>query len=210
MNKNALIWGADGGIGQALAGHLIDQGWTVVLTGRHPERMQNLAGLVVEADVSDPFSVQSAVSAISQEVDEVHLWIYAVGDIISSPVSQMTVQVWRRILDANLTGAFLTTHYSLPLLAQDAHLFYLGARTERLRLPGLAAYVAAKGGLESFAEVVRKETRRKVTLVRPAAVDTPLWSKTPFKLPPHPLIPADLASQIIQAYQEGTGGVLDL
>lgn len=210
MNKNALIWGADGGIGQALASYLLDQGWTVVLTGRHPERMQNLAGLVVEADVSDPFSVQSAVSAMSQEVDEVQLWIYAVGDIISSPVSQMTVQVWRRILDANLTGAFLTTHYSLPLLAQDAHLFYLGARTERLRLPGLAAYVAAKGGLESFTEVVRKETRRKVTLVRPAAVDTPLWNKTPFKLPPHPLSPADLASRILQAYQEGTSGVLDL
>ncbi len=210
MNKNALIWGADGGIGRALARRLLDEAWTVVLTGRHPERMEDLAGVVVEADVSDPFSVQSAVSAISQEVDEVQLWVYAVGDIISSPVNQMSIQVWRRILDANLTGAFLATHYSLPLLAQDAHLFYLGARSERLRLPGLAAYVAAKGGLENFTEVVRKETRRKVTLVRPAAVDTPLWSKTPFKLPPHPLTPADLADAILHAYQDGSGSVLDL
>ena len=91
------------------------------------------------------------------------------------PICQMmTLQVWTRILDANLTGAFLTTHYSWPLLARDAHLFYLSATSERLRLPGLGANVTAKGRLENFAEVVRKESKRKITVVRPSAVDTTL------------------------------------
>jgi NAD(P)-dependent dehydrogenase (short-subunit alcohol dehydrogenase family) len=210
MSKNALIWGADGGIGQAVARNLLEQGWQVVTVGRHIERMEALGGVVIEAEISDTFSVQTAVAAISQEVDEIDLWVYAIGDITSAPVSQMTLNNWRRILDANLNGAFLATHYSLPLLAQEAHLFYLGAISERMRLPGLSAYAAAKAGIEAFAEVVRKETRKRVSVVRPAAVDTPLWAKSPFKLPTHHLSPQDVAARILQAYQSGEKGNLDL
>ena len=46
--------------------------------------------------------------------------IYAVGDITSAKTAGMTPEAWQRIVDANLTGAFLTTHGSLPLLAADA------------------------------------------------------------------------------------------
>lgn len=208
--ENALIWGADGGIGQAVAQRMVDQGWKVLLAGRHVERLEGLGGVPVEVEVSDPFSMQTALAAISQEVDEIHLWVYAVGDITSALLAQMSLQSWRRILDANLTGAFLATQHSWPLLAKQAHLFYLGAVDERLRQPGLAAYVAAKAGLEAFADVVRKESRRRVTVVRPSAVDTPLWQKTPFKLPPRSLSPADVAARIWQAYQEGAEGNLDL
>lgn len=210
MTKNALIWGADGGIGQAVARNLLVQGWQVVTVGRHTERLEELGGVAVEAEISDPFAVQTAVAAISQEVDEVDLWVYTIGDITSAPVSQMALNDWRRILDANLNGAFLATHYSLPLLAADAHLFYLGAISERMRLPGLSAYAAAKAGIEAFAEVVRKETRKRVSVVRPAAVDTPLWAKSPFKLPAHHLTPQDVAARILQAYQSGEKGNLDL
>jgi NAD(P)-dependent dehydrogenase (short-subunit alcohol dehydrogenase family) len=208
--ENALIWGADGGIGQAVARRLVDQGWKVILAGRHVERFEGLGGVPVEAEVGDPFSMQAALTAISQEVDEIQLWVYAVGDITSAPVAGMSLPDWRRILDANLTGAFLATQQSWPLLAKQAHLFYLGALHERLRQPGMGAYAAAKAGLEAFAEVVRKESRRRVTVIRPSAVETPLWKKTPFKLPPRPLSPADVANRIWQAYQEGTESNLDL
>jgi NAD(P)-dependent dehydrogenase (short-subunit alcohol dehydrogenase family) len=208
--ENALIWGAGGGIGQAVAQRLLDQGWKVILAGRHVEHFEGPGGILVEAEVGDPFSMQTALAAIGQEVDEIRLWVYAVGDIVSSPVAKMPLLDWRRILDANLTGAFLATQQSWPLLAKQAHLFYLGALNERLRQPGLGAYVAAKAGLEAFAEVVRKESLWRVTVVRPSAVDTSLWKKTPFKLPPRPLSPADVAARIWQAYQDGTEGNLDL
>ena len=79
-----------------------------------------------------------------------------------------------------------------------------------MRLPGLSAYAAAKAGLEAFADVVRKESRRKVTVVCPGAADTPFWSKVPFRLPPHHLKPDQVAAQIIQAYAEGHQGQLDI
>lgn len=117
---------------------------------------------------------------------------------------------WQRILQANLTGPFLTTHFSWPLLSEASHLFYLGAVSERMQQPGLSAYAAAKAGLEAFAEVVRKESRRKVIVVRPGAVDTLFWRKVPFKLPPHHLKPGEVAARIILAYAEGHQGQLDL
>lgn len=160
--------------------------------------------------MSDAFSVQSAVTAISQEVNEADLWVYAAGDIASLRVNEMSPLDWQRILQANLTGAFLATHFSWPLLSKEAHLFYLGAVSERMRLPGLSAYAADKAGLEAFADVVRKESRRKVTVVRPGAADTPFWNKVPFKLPPHHLTADDVAARIIQAYSEGHQGQLDI
>jgi NAD(P)-dependent dehydrogenase (short-subunit alcohol dehydrogenase family) len=114
-------------------------------------------------------------------------------------------------LDANLNGAYLAIHYSLPLLAPQAHIFFLGAISERMRLPRLSAYAAAKAGLEAFAEALRKEQRkRRVTVVRPVAVDTPFWDKVPFNLPPHPLQPDDVAQRILAAYHERHKGPLDL
>ena len=209
--KNAMIWGATGGIGQALANALMVRNWQVVGVSRDSGPGELGLESNIAVDVSDSFSVQSAVQAASFEVDEIDLWIYAAGDIISAKVGEMAPGVWQRIISANLSGAYLATHFSLPLLASDAHLFYLGAVSERLRLPGLSAYAAAKAGLEAFAEALRKEQRgRRVTVVRPGAVTTPLWDKVPMRLPKDAATPEKVASRILQAYDEGRSGTLDL
>lgn len=211
--KTAMIWGAHGGIGQALTKQLQADGWTVLGVARQAERLEMLgvSDFVFEADVSKPHEVQQAVMAASHEVDAVDLWVYTAGDITSATVSEMTPDTWQRILNANLTGAFLAAHYSQPLLAADAHLFFVGAISERMRMPGLSAYAAAKSGLEAFAEALRKEARKqKITVVRPAAIATPLWQKVPFRMPGNALAPDAVAEHILAAYQEGFKGTLDI
>ncbi len=210
MSQNAMIWGAGGAIGSALVTMLLEAGWQIAALGRLSSEAEQSGAVAIDAEVGDDFSVRTAVNAAAQELGEVNLWVYAAGDIAARPVGEMELADWRRILDANLTGAYLTTHHSLPLLAKDAHLFYLGAVSERMRLPGLGAYAAAKAGLEALAEVVRKETRRRVSVVRPSAVDTPFWDKVPFKLPPHHLAAQDVAVRILQAYADGHQGLLDI
>lgn len=211
MNKSAMVWGAGGGIGRALVSGLREGGWRVLAMGRHTTQLRDLTSHLFEADVADPGAVERAVAAASQEVGQVDLWIYAAGDIAAGKVAEVSPTTWQRILEANLVGAYLAAHYSLPLLAQDAHLVFLGAISERLRLPRLSAYAAAKAGLEAFVDVLGKEERkRRVTLVRPAAVDTPLWDKAPFKLPPGALSPDETAARILAAYRDGHRGVLDL
>ena len=169
--STALIWGASGGIGRALVQRLHAEHWTIGAVSRHPDDLADLTPHRYAADVADEFAVRQVVYAIAQDLPEIDLWLYAAGDIVSSKVAEMDAAAWRRILNANLTGAYLTTHHSAPILAEQAHLVYIGAYSEKLRLPGLSAYAAAKAGLEVFVEALAKEERRRrVTLVRPGAV----------------------------------------
>jgi len=208
--KTAMVWGASGGIGTALVKRLVDSGWHVLSVARDAGSVTALTSYAVEADVADPEDVRQAVEQAKGMVGEVDLWIYAVGDNLSTKIMDMSFEDWRRILDANLNGAFAAVHYSLPLLAADAHVVFLGAVSERLRLPGLSAYAASKAGLEALGEVLRKEQRgRRVTVVRPKAVETGLWDKVPFKAPRGALAPEELAEGILFAYAEGHNGTLD-
>ncbi len=208
--STVLIFGASGGIGRALTEVFAGAGHTVVALARRTEGLGLATPYVLACDITDPEGVASAVLRARELSGPFDVLIYAVGDILSAKVAEMSPDDWRRILDANLTGVYLTVRAALPHLAPKAHLFLLGAQHERLRLPGLGAYAAAKAGLEALAEVIRKETRRKVTVVRPAAVDTPLWGKVPFRMPAHALSPRQVAEAILQAWAEGREGILDL
>lgn len=201
MKKTALIWGVNGGIGSALAVHLLKEGWQVAGTARSELQALQITPLAFEADVANPYSVRQAVVAMAQEIDGVDWWVYAIGDILSNPIGNMDEVEWQRILNANLTGVFHAIHHSQALLNEGAPIYILGAVSERMRLPGLAAYAAAKAGLEAFAEVLRKELKRTVVVVRPAAVDTALWKKVPFRLPANALKAEELAQKMYSAYQ---------
>ncbi len=206
-----MVWGASGGIGEAIVELLVANGWTVLAIARYTDRLASLTPHVINADVSRRSDVEQAVTSAGYSFNQVDLWIYAVGDIVSEKVETMSPAVWNRIIDANLTGAFLTAHYSQPLLAADAHMVFVGAVSERMQIPGLTAYAAAKAGLEAFAEALRKESRkRRVTVVRPGAVNTSFWDKVPFKMPANAMAPSDVSQKILDAYTQGHSGRLDL
>ena len=209
--KTALIWGASGGMGRALVTRLDREAWTVLGVSRHPDDLLDLTPHTFEADVTDSEQVAHVVEGARRVVPEVDLFVYAAGTIASERVKRMDAETWHRVIGANLTGAFLTTQASLPLLASDAHLVYLGAYDDRLRMPGLTAYAASKAGLEAFTDALAKEQRRlRVTLVRPPAVDTAFWDLVPFKLPSGALTPEEVADRILEAYDAEHSGLLDL
>ena len=213
-DRIAIVWGAAGGIGRATVEALVGRGFDVHGVARDASR---LVGVVADpsrahaADVGDPAAVRAAADEIGRVSPPAAIWVYAVGDIMASKVASMSDGDWQRIIGANLSGAFFAAHASLPYLAPDAHLLFLGAPSERVVVPGLAAYASAKAGLESFVAVLAKDERgHKVTLVRPMAVRTPLWNKVPFKPPSTAIEPAEVARAIVQAYDQGRTGVLDL
>ena len=209
--KNAIIWGAAGGIGTALLSELKVAGWTAIAVARETREIDSLADHALEADFADPVSIEQTVYSISQKVESFDLWCYAAGDILSSKVSEMAPEDWDRIISANLSGAYAAIHYSLPLLSEEAHIVLLGAVSERLRLPGLSAYAAAKAGLEAFADSLSKEQRKKrITIVRPGVVATPLWEKVPLRMPADAAPPGKIARKILEAYESGHKGQLDL
>jgi NAD(P)-dependent dehydrogenase (short-subunit alcohol dehydrogenase family) len=209
--KNALIWGAAGGIGQAILTKLNTDDWKTIAIARDTSTIASLADHVFETSFDDPGRLEQTAYLISQEADEIDFWCYAAGDILQAKVSDMAPQDWQKIMSANLTNAYRAIHYSLPLLRENAHIVFIGAVSERLKLPGLSAYAASKAGLEAFAVALSKEERKKrITVVRPGAVKTPLWDKVPLRLPADAASPEKVAEKIIEAYQAGHKGQLDL
>lgn len=144
------------GIGSAVIDRLAAEGWTTVAIGRDEAALPATASYNVKADMSNPSTVEQAVYSAALEVENVDLWVYAVGDIAVEKIADMSKETWARQMSANLTGAYLAAHNSLPLLAENAHLVFVGAISERLQLPGFAAYAAAKAGLEAFAAAFGK------------------------------------------------------
>ncbi|NIV14942.1 MAG: SDR family NAD(P)-dependent oxidoreductase [Aliifodinibius sp.] len=209
--KTAMIWGAAGGIGQACLSHLQEKGWTTIGIAKDTTQISSIATHSFDADFEDPSMVDQVVFLASQIADQVDLWIYTAGDISSSKVSDIKPADAQRIISANLTSAIFAIHSSLPLLSEEAHIFFIGAVSERLRLPGLSAYAAAKAGLEAFADTLRKEERKKlVTVVRPSAVATNFWDKVPLNVPADAAPPEKIAKKILEAYDTKHKGQLDL
>ena len=130
---------------------------------------------------------------------------------MAEPVARMTPATFRRILDANLIGAYNAVHHSLPLLAADAPLVFIGAVSERMRLPGLSAYAAAKAGPGG----VRRGAAQGGTQTagdRGAAGrgQHRFWQKVPFKMPGNALSPEAVAEKVVEAIGGGHQGALDL
>ena len=208
----AIIWGADGGIGKAVTHLLVEKGWDVVAIARHTERVEaDVLALIELENVANQAMVDKAMYEVGMEIDSAEFFLYTIGDINQSKADDTASDTWKRIIDANLTGAFHAYKASLPLLTPDAHLFFLGAVSERLKLPGLSAYVAAKAGLEAFVATITKEQRKRaITLVRPGAVDTDFWAKVSLKKPKDAANPTKLASLIWDAWENKTTGVMDI
>lgn len=208
----AIIWGAGGGIGLALTQQLIDADWDVVAFTRYPDKTEPIATATIEVDnVANAAAVETAIFRAQYEIDSAELFVYAVGDIAQVSAEMMDPNDWKRIIDANLTGAYITYRASLPLLTNQSHLVFIGAVSERLELPKLSAYVAAKAGLEAFVATLRKERRKQpITLVRPGAVDTAFWNKVALRKPKDAATAAQVAGRIIDAYDNKRVGVLDI
>ena len=195
----------------AILAKLNADSWTTIAVAHETKSITSFADYVFETPFDDPGRLEQTAYLISQEAGEIDFWCYAAGDILQAKVSDMAPQDWHRILSANLTNAYYAIHYSLPLLRENAHIIFIGAVSERLKLPGLSAYAASKAGLEAFAVALSKEERKKrITVVRPGAVTTPLWDKVPLRLPADAASPEKVAEKIIDAYQAGHNGQLDL
>ncbi len=209
--KKVIIWGSEGDIGQAIMSKFQQQGMQVAALAREISPVSQAADWSYQVDFTNFEDIQGAGTWLKENLEDADVFVYAAGDIASQKVAEGDPQRWQEILDNNLTGIYQSLRVSLPLLNESSHIFLLGAVSERLQLPGLSAYAAAKAGLEALAVSLSKEERKKkVTVVRPGAVDTSFWDKVPFKKPSHTYSTTQVADKIWEAYQQEHQGQLDL
>jgi len=209
--KTAMILGSDGGIGAALVDQAKNESMYTVSASRSDTVASPNSDLFLTGDFSVPDDLTSMVIHASQEVEAINLWVYAAGDIFSGKAGDIEPGDWKRVFDANLNGAHYALQAFLPLMAEDAHIFFISGYIDRLILPGLSAYAASKAALEVYSSIVQKEQRKKkVALVRLPAVDTKFWEKVPFSTPKGALSPDEVSERIFSAYSQELVGLLDM
>jgi NAD(P)-dependent dehydrogenase (short-subunit alcohol dehydrogenase family) len=188
--RHALITGGGSGIGAAITITLAAAGCAVTLAGRRREPIDALASTLpkacaVQADVTDAAQCASLVTAANAAFGPFDIVIANAGAAESAPFGRTTAELWRRMLDVNLTGAFNTAHAGLADLTRPSpigdtplrRLIFIASTAGLKGYPYVAAYAAAKHGVVGLARSLSAEFARTpltVNAVCPGFTETPL------------------------------------
>jgi NAD(P)-dependent dehydrogenase (short-subunit alcohol dehydrogenase family) len=186
--KVALITGADSGIGRAAAKLFAAKGAKVAALDLDEAKIRAVAAAIEQAggeaislaaDISVPRDVERAMGVVEETWGRLDI-VFANAGIngVWAPLDELTPEEWRRTMDVNLTGTFLTMKYALPLLKMRGGSVVITASVNGNRIfsnTGATAYSCSKAGLVALAKMTALELasdRIRVNVVCPGAITT--------------------------------------
>jgi NAD(P)-dependent dehydrogenase (short-subunit alcohol dehydrogenase family) len=184
--KHALITGGGTGIGAAIARTLAAAGVAVSIAGRRAQPLENVAaGLprakMIVADVTREADCEAMVAAARAAHGPIDILIANAGAAESVPIGKADLAHWQRMIDVNLTGAFLSVQAALPDVARgNAHgrrIVFIASTAGIKGYPYVAAYCAAKHGVVGLARALAAELAPRgvtVNAVCPGFTETPM------------------------------------
>lgn len=188
----ALITGASGGIGQAIARELAREGWMLALHyHRGAEsaealcselRNQGAQCLTFQADLTTPQGAQGLTDAVLERFETVQAVINNAGRLEDGLVSMMSDDQWHRVLDANLHAVFyLTRNLAMHMARQrGGAIVNISSDAGRMGGAGRANYSAAKAGVAGFTRAVARElaaSQVRVNAISPGFIETPMTAE---------------------------------
>ena len=222
----ALITGATGGIGAAVARRLGDAGADLHLIARGRNALRSMAerldGCAWPADLEEADALQDVLEHIVRsQGGPPDVLVNAVGIFEVAPFAETSRTMLDRALATNLRGPFLMIQALLPgMLARGSGMIVtIGSVAGYRAFPGNSAYSASKFGVRGMHEVLAEElhgTGVRATLVEPAATDTPVWDPyRPDERPDLPnraelLQPEDVAEAVLFVVTRPAGVTLPL
>ena len=189
----ALVTGASQGIGRAIALALAEQGADVAVMARSVEKLEAVAAeirefgrrsLVVRGDVADADDVQRTVADITAEFGKISILVNNAAVIRDGLMLRMPRADWEAVIRTNLTGVFLITQQTLPLMlkARYGRIINLTSVAGQLGNAGQVNYATTKAGLVGFTKSLAREyVSRNITVnaVAPGLIETPMTESMP-------------------------------
>ena len=171
--KVAVVTGAGSGVGRHSALALLDLNFHIVLAGRRREALQETVALagdrgsqmsVVVTDVCEPESVAALFREAATIAGRIDLLFNNAGTGAPvGPLEELSLSDWKRVLDVNLTGAFLCTQEAIKIMKfqepQGGRIINNGSVSAQVPRPQAVAYTASKFGLSGLTETTSLEGR---------------------------------------------------
>ena len=167
--RTALITGSVRGIGYALAEGLATAGARIIINGRNETAVQSaVARLSTQAcpalgsvfDVTDEASVIRAFEAFDAQGVAVDILINNAGVQFRKPMVELALEDWRRVVDTNLTGAFVVARQAAKRMIERGRggkIINIGSLTSEAARATVAPYTAAKGGIKLLTRAMAAE-----------------------------------------------------
>lgn len=184
-----VVTGAGQGLGQGIALAMAARGGRVVAVDVNADGAATTARMIEETggtawpcriDVTDEHEVGSAVGAAADRLGGLDLVINGAGVLSVAPVVELEAREWRRVLEVNVTGAFLVSRAAARLMikaARPASIVSVASIAGKVGEPGLAHYAASKFALIGFTQALARELAPHgitVNAVCPGVVATPM------------------------------------
>ena len=207
----ALVTGAGSGIGAAVARRLARRGDQVACVDIEGDRAEEVASgiegaLALAVDVTDEAQCEAMVAATLDRFGDLDKVVTCAGIEKGGDSLEFDVATFRRIVDVNLAGSFLTAQQAARAMTARDHggeIVLIGSINSKVVLPGTAAYASSKGGVLLLGQALAVDFARhgiRVNIVGPGVTDTPmsadslanparraiLLARTPLDRPAHP------------------------
>jgi NADP-dependent 3-hydroxy acid dehydrogenase YdfG len=190
-NEVAVITGGGTGIGASTALELAEAGMSVVINGRRPEPLEEIARCITEkggtavafpADTTDWDSMQRMHDFTMERFGRVDLVVpnASVHDV--ALIAEGDPNWWKTLININVVGLMNTIRAFLPTMIQQkkGHIVVVSSASGRITYVGEASYCASKHAQVAFIDCLRKEAVRyegiKISIIEPGMVETPMLS----------------------------------
>ena len=210
-----IVTGAGRGVGRAIALTLAERGGRVVLCSRSAEDLVQVAdeirerggvAEIVPGDIREEAVAQALAERALDTFGRIDTLVNNAGIGGYERVESLTLASWQRVLDTNLTGAFLCSRAVLPAMRRqgNGHIIMIDSGAGKQGYANMAAYSASKFGLIGFAQALAQEVSDdgiKVCTITPGSIVTD-FSGGGTRPGAKYLLPEDVAEAVLYLVQQ--------
>jgi len=224
-DRVALLTGAGGGIGRAIAVALAKEGVNLILFGgNNLEKLEETAKLVKEygvactvqkGDLTDYNQMQSAFNQVVKTNGKIDILINNAGMAFNAPIEDTPVEIFDKIMNLNARVPYLLTRLALPYLKKSnrASIINISSVVAHAGYPDQSAYSASKHALIGFTKALAKEVYKdgiRVHAVSPGGVYTDMIKITrPDLTSDGMILPEEIADIVIFLLKNRGNAVID-